>query len=80
MPIVERVLRDEGETMPVVRKRSVPLGGRPTEYGSGAVGAIAFLVGLAFHLSADTVLALVLVLGAVPGAITWVVELWRRRG
>lgn len=64
--------------MPLPKKR-IPLGGRPTEAGTSVAAAIAFLLGLAFHLSVDTVLALVLVLGAVPAAITWAVELWRRR-
>lgn len=61
------------------RKRAVPFGGRPTEYGSGVAAALAFLIAYSLHLSNDAMLALIVVLGAVPGAITWAVELWRKR-
>ena len=63
-----------------MKKRPVPFKGRPTEFGAGAAAALAFLIALIFHLSQDVTLALIVVLGAIPGAITWAVELWRKSG
>lgn len=51
---------------------------RPAEIGGGLAGAIAFLIGKGFNLDDDTVLALTLVVGAVPGCITWAVDRFRK--
>jgi hypothetical protein len=52
---------------------------RPAEVGSGLAGAIAALLVYFFSLDTTAVLVpLVIVLGAVPGAITYLVTLFRR--
>lgn len=50
---------------------------RPAETGTVAI-AIALLVGYVLGLDEGAVAALGIVIGGVPGAITWIVEQWRR--
>lgn len=61
------------------KKKAVPLGGRPTEYGTGLAAAVVAVIALAFHLGDEWVAPLVVIVGAVPGAITFLVEAWRKR-
>jgi hypothetical protein len=52
---------------------------RPAEVGGGLAGAIAALIVYFFGLDSSAVLVpLVVVVGAVPGAITYLVTLFRR--
>lgn len=47
---------------------------RPAE-SSGVAAAVALLIAYVFGVrDAETVLALAVVIGAVPGAVTWLVE------
>jgi len=61
------------------RKRPIPFR-RPAELGTGGAAALAFFLSrYVFHFDAEAQGYLMLLLGGVPGAVTWAVELWRRR-
>lgn len=48
---------------------------RPAEVGAGAAGAVAFLIGRLLGVDdTPTLLALTVVVGVVPAAITWLVN------
>lgn len=53
---------------------------RPAETGTGLAGAVAILVSAAFGITDPTVYgAMIIVIAALPGLITWVVNLVRGR-
>jgi len=47
---------------------------RPAETATPVAMAIAMLVGRAFHLDADTVAYIAIVVAFVPAAVTWLVH------
>lgn len=52
---------------------------RPAETVGGVSGVIAALLGKAFDLDADTVIYLAILVGFIPAAVTWLVNLRRGR-
>ena len=60
-------------------KKSNVITSRPAEIGGGVVAAIIALLVAVFDLRPEVAAPLIVVLGAVPAAITWLVNLWRRR-
>ena len=52
----------------------------PAETGAGVAAAVAVLISYVFHIhDANVIAALVILVGAVPASITWLVLLIRRR-
>ena len=52
----------------------------PAETGTGAAAAVALLIAYVFHITDRNVLAaLIVIVGAIPSGITWLVLTIRRR-
>jgi hypothetical protein len=51
---------------------------RPAETAGIVAGAVAYLIGRLFDLNGEDVYALSILVGFVPAAVTWAVELAKR--